>query len=56
MNLELTERVGRKVDVISDDGIHHRLRDRILAEAQPLRWSEDAHFRRRETRVPYHGC
>ena len=36
LTIELSKLLGRKVDVISDDGIHHRLRDRILAEARPL--------------------
>jgi uncharacterized protein len=29
----LSERLGRKVDVVTRDGIHRRIRDRVLKEA-----------------------
>lgn len=34
--LDVQDLLGRKVDVVSDGGLHPRLRDRILAEAVPL--------------------
>lgn len=34
--MDLQDLLGRRVDVLTDDGISALLRDRILAEAQPL--------------------
>lgn len=34
--LDLEELLGRKVDVVSEDGLYWLLRRRILKEAQPL--------------------
>lgn len=34
--LELQDLLGRRVDVVSDDGLHWLLRRRILKEARPL--------------------
>lgn len=36
LKMDLEERLKRKVDVLTDDGISPYLRDRILAEARPL--------------------
>ncbi|MCC5951009.1 MAG: nucleotidyltransferase family protein [Acidimicrobiia bacterium] len=33
---ELSEALGRKVDLVSRRALHARLRDAVLAEAQPL--------------------
>ena len=33
---DLEELLGRRVDVIEPAGLHHLLRDRVLAEAVPL--------------------
>jgi uncharacterized protein len=34
--LDLEELLGRKVDVVTEGGLHWYIRDRILAEAVPL--------------------
>jgi predicted nucleotidyltransferase len=34
--LDLQELLGRKVDLLTEGGINHHLRGRILAEARPL--------------------
>lgn len=34
--LDLQELLGRKVDVVSENGLHWYIRDRILSEAIPL--------------------
>jgi hypothetical protein len=34
--LDLQELLGRKVDLLTEGGVNHHLRDRILAEARPL--------------------
>jgi predicted nucleotidyltransferase len=34
--LDLEELLGRKVDLITEEGIHPRLRETILSEARPL--------------------
>ncbi|MFY9824732.1 MAG: nucleotidyltransferase family protein [Thermoanaerobaculia bacterium] len=34
--LDLEDLLGRKVDVVTDGGLHWYIRDRILAEAIPL--------------------
>jgi hypothetical protein len=36
LSLDLEELLGRKVDVVSEDGLHWYIRDRVLAEAVPL--------------------
>jgi hypothetical protein len=36
LSLDLEEMLGRKVDVVSDDGLHWYIRDRVLNEAVPL--------------------
>jgi len=36
MELELTELLGRKVDLNTPAGLHRRFRDRVLAEAEVL--------------------
>ena len=36
LQIEVQELLGRKVDVVTDDAIHHMMRDRILSEAVPL--------------------
>src|SRR3989338_1633105 len=36
LKLALEEKLKRKVDVLTDDGIDRYVRDRILAEARPL--------------------
>jgi len=36
LKLDLEEALGRKVDVVTEDGLSPYLRDRILREAQPL--------------------
>ncbi|MGY6499853.1 MAG: nucleotidyltransferase family protein [Acidimicrobiales bacterium] len=33
---ELSEALGRRVDLLSHKALHERLRDAVLAEAQPL--------------------
>lgn len=34
--LDMKDLFGRECDVVSDRGLHHLLRDKILSEAQPL--------------------
>ena len=36
VELELTALLGRKVDLNTPKGLHHRFRDRVLAEAEVL--------------------
>jgi predicted nucleotidyltransferase len=36
VELELTAMLGRKVDLNTPKGLHHRFRDRVLAEAEVL--------------------
>lgn len=36
LNVELTELLGRPVDLVSADGLNPRLRDHILSEARPF--------------------
>jgi predicted nucleotidyltransferase len=33
---DLEEALGRRVDIVEDEALHHLLRDRIRAEAVPL--------------------
>jgi predicted nucleotidyltransferase len=34
--MELREQLGIPVDVVTENGIHERMRDRVLSEAVPL--------------------
>jgi predicted nucleotidyltransferase len=34
--LDIADLLGKKIDLISENGIHHLLRERILHEARPL--------------------
>lgn len=34
--IELTDLLGRPVDVVGDDELHHHIREHVLAEAVPL--------------------
>ena len=34
--LDVKDLLGRECDVVSDRGLHHLLRDKILSEAKPL--------------------
>ena len=34
--LELEELLGRRVEVVTENGLHHTIRDRVLQEAVPL--------------------
>jgi len=36
LTLELEELLGRKVDVVSEKGLHPRIKKRVLSEAVPL--------------------
>lgn len=34
--MDLQDLLGRKVDIVTENGLHHLIRDRVLSEAVPL--------------------